>query len=294
MWTLLRKLICVPCIPCPVNVGASAHNPCCVGCGCGCGCGCGYGFRVQCLGSRVSGLAYVVCTMHTMCCGCWCIDPEPIMCVCGMCTIHAMCCGCWCIDPQPMLCCVCGMCTIHTVCYGCWCINPQPMLCVWHVCHTYHVLLVLVHRPTAHAVCVACVPYIKCAVGVGASTHSPYWVLACVPYISCPVGVGALTHSPCCVCVACVPYIPCAVGVGASTHSPCCVCVACVPYMPCAVGVGASIHSPCCTSGMCTIHTMYFGRWCIDPQPILCMWHVCHTYHLLWACLLYTSPSPRD
>ena len=148
MWTLLRKLICVPCIPCPVNVGASAHNPCCVGCGCGCGCGCGYGFRVQCLGSRVSGLAYVVCTMHTMCCRCWCIDPQPMLCVCGMCAIHTMCCGCWCIDPQPIM-------------------------CVWHVYHTCHVLWVLVHRPTAHAVCVACVPYIPCAVGVGASTHSP-------------------------------------------------------------------------------------------------------------------------
>ena len=182
MWTLLRKLICVPCIPCPVNVGASAHNPCCVGCGCGCGCGCGYGFRVQCLGSRVSGLAYVVCTMHTMCCRCWCID-------------------------------------------------PQPMLCVWNVRHTYHVLWVLVHRPTAHNVCVACVPYMPCAVGVGASTHSPC----------------------CAVCVACVPYIPCAMDVGASTHSPCCVC------------------------GMCAIHTMCCWCWCIDPQPMLCVWHVCHT-----------------
>ena len=122
------------------------------------------------------------------------------------------------------------------MCCGCWCIDPQPMLCVWHVYYTYNVMWMVVHRPTAHAVRVAC-----------------------------------------------VLYIPCGVGVGASTHSPCCVCVACVPYMPCAVGVGASIHSPCCTSGMCTIHTMYFGRWCIDPQPILCMWHVCHTYHVLWA-----------
>ena len=104
-------------------------------------------------------------------------DPQPMLCVCGMCAIHKMCCGRWCIDPQPML--GFGMCTIHIMSCGCWCIDPQPILCVcvpcvpyipcavgvgasthsptvcvWLVYHTYHVLWVLVHRPTAHAVCV--------------------------------------------------------------------------------------------------------------------------------------------
>ena len=40
------------------------------------------------------------------------------------------------------------------------CASTHSPCCVWNVCHTYNVLWVFVHRPTAHAVCGVCAIHI--------------------------------------------------------------------------------------------------------------------------------------